>query len=119
MVSHVVLMKPRGDLSAEERRSLVAAFRRAVREIPAVRQVRVGRRVAHGAGYEERMPDSGDYLIVIDFDDLAALKLYLHHPAHDELARRFNQSLSSGLIYDFEVGGINGIDTLLKDELVD
>src|SRR5947199_5400813 len=45
MVTHVVLMKPRADLSADERRAFVAAFERATREIPSVVAVRVGRRV--------------------------------------------------------------------------
>ena len=106
MIAHVVLFRPKPDLSTDDRRSLVAAFERAIREIPVVRSVRVGRRVTNGAGYEERMPEAADYLIVIDFDDLAALQTYLRHPAHEELGARFNQSLSSALIYDFEVGGL-------------
>ena len=106
IVSHIVLMKPRPDLSAADRRALVDAFDRAIREIPTVREVRVGRRVTHGAGYEQAMPDTADYLIVIDFDDVAGLQAYLRHPAHEELGARFNQSLSSALVYDFEVGGL-------------
>src|SRR5713226_8609121 len=105
MVSHIVLMKPRPDLSDADRQALVAAFERAVREIPSVRGVRVGRRVAHGAGYEAAMPDRADYVAVIDFDDLAGLQAYLRHPAHEALGARFNQSLQSALVYDFEVGG--------------
>ena len=119
MVSHVVVMKPRLDLSSGERQSLVAAFSRAVREIPSVRQVRVGRRIAHGAVDEERTPGSEDYLIVLDFDDVAALRRYLSHPAHEELARRFNQSLSSALIYDFEVWGGDELDMFLKEVIGD
>ena len=106
MVSHVVLMKPRADLTAAERDALLAAFERAIREIPTVRGVRVGRRVIHGAGYEARVPDAADYFVVLDFDDLDGLQAYLRHPAHEELGARFNQSLSSALIYDFEVGGL-------------
>lgn len=110
MIAHVVLFCPKPDLSVEDRRSLAAAFERAIREIPGVRNTRVGRRVTHGAGYEQRMPDTVDYLIVIDFDDLEALQTYLRHPAHDELSARFNQSLSSASIYDFEVGGLESDD---------
>ena len=106
MVSHIVMMKPRADLSAEDRQALVAAFERAMREIPTVRTVRVGRRVVHGAGYERTAPDAADYLIVIDFDDLEGLQTYLRHPAHEELGTRFGQSLSSALVYDFELGRI-------------
>lgn len=106
MVSHLVLMKPRPDLPAAGRRALVDAFDGAIRGIPTVRAVRVGRRVTHGAGYEQAMPDTADYLIVIDFDDLDGLQAYLRHPAHEELGARFSQSLSSALVYDFEVGGV-------------
>ena len=112
MIAHVVLFRPKPDLSADDRRTLVTAFEYAIREIPAVRNVRVGRRVAHGAGYEQRMPETADYLIVIDIDDLEALQTYLRHPAHEELGARFNESLSSALIYDFEVGGLEGLENL-------
>jgi hypothetical protein len=111
MIAHVVLFCPKPELSPDDRRSLVNAFERAVRDIPGVRAVRAGRRVIHGAGYEQTMPDTGEYLIVIDFDDLDGLQTYLRHPAHDELGARFNQSLGSALIYDFEVGGVEGLGT--------
>ncbi|SRR5258708_32132598 len=109
MVSHVVLMKPRPDLTAAARRAFVAAFERAVREIPTVRDVRIGRRVFHGAGYEATAPDTADYLAIIDFDDVAGLDTYLRHPAHEELGARFGESLSAALVYDFEVGGIEAL----------
>jgi hypothetical protein len=105
MVSHLVLLKPRADLSAAERKALIDAFDTAVRNIPTVREVRIGRRIKHGAGYEHSSPDAGDYLIDIGFDDLAGLQAYLIHPAHADLAARFNQALSAALVYDFEVGG--------------
>jgi hypothetical protein len=95
-------MKPRTDLSPADRLALVDAFDRAVRDIPTVREVRVGSRITHGAGYEASVPDSADYMISIGFDDLAGLQAYLRHPAHEELAGRFHQSLSAALIYDFE-----------------
>ncbi len=91
-------------MSERERDALVAAFRRAVREIPDVRAVRVGRRVTHGAAYERSSPGIADFLIVIDFDDLDGLQAYLRHPAHAELGMRFNQAFDSGLVYDFEAG---------------
>jgi stress responsive alpha/beta barrel protein len=98
-------MKPRADLSPPDRRALLDAFDSAVREIPTVRDVRIGRRVTHGAAYEAAAPDSADYVASIGFDDLAGLQTYLGHPAHEELAARFYRSLSSALIYDFEMDG--------------
>jgi len=105
MVSHLVLMKPRPDLTPADRQAFIDAFGRAIREIPAVRDVRIGRRIIHGAGYEPSAPDM-DYVAVIDFDDLAGLQTYLGHPAHGELGARFGQSLSAASVYDFEVGGV-------------
>lgn len=105
MVSHVVLMKPRGDLSADARRRFVDLFERALREIPSVRGVRIGRRVAHGAAYESLATDGFEYLAVIDFDDLGGLQAYLHHPAHEQLGSRFYETLSAAAVYDFDVAG--------------
>ena len=105
MLLHVVLMKPRGDLSAADRAAFVAAFERAVRTIPTVRSVRVGRRVRHGAGYEASTPDA-DHAAIIEFDDVAGLQTYLRHPAHEELGARFGESLSSAMVFDFEAGGL-------------
>ena len=105
MVTHLVLMKPRPDLTPADRQAFVDAFDRAMREIPTVRGVRIGRRITHGAGYEQMAPDM-DYVASIDFDDLAGLQTYLRHPAHVELGARFGQSLSGALVYDFEVGGV-------------
>jgi Stress responsive A/B Barrel Domain len=108
MMSHVVLMTPRPDLSATETRAFIDAFERALRDIPTIRGVRVGRRIRHGAGYEPSQPDV-QFVAVIDFDDLAGLQMYLRHPAHVELGARFGQSLESGMVYDFEVGGIEAL----------
>ena len=112
MTSHIVLMKPRPDLTSGDRQALLAAFEHAIREVPTVRGVRIGRRTLHGAGYEPIAPDSADFLIAIDFDDLAGLQAYLQHPAHAALGTRFNQSISSALVYDFELGGIETLADL-------
>ena len=106
MLTHIVLMKPRADLSVANTQSLIDAFECAIHDIPTVRNVRVGKRVLHGAGYERNAPDAADYLVEIDFDDLAGLQTYLQHPAHTELGARFGQSLSAALVYDFDAGGI-------------
>ena len=113
MIAHVVLFRPKPDLPASDRQALVRAFEHAIRTIPEVRDVRVGRRVRFGAGYEASAPDSADFLITIDFADVAGLQAYLRHPAHEELSARFNQALSSALIYDFDVRGMEGLETLV------
>jgi hypothetical protein len=112
MVTHVVLMKPRADLSEGDRRAFVTAFEAAVRDIPAIRDVRIGRRVKHGAGYEQAAPDAADFLAALDFDDLAGLQTYLHHPAHEALGIRFGQCLSAALVYDFEAVALEDLGHL-------
>jgi hypothetical protein len=102
MVFHLVLLKPRPDLSTDGRERLVSAFERAIREIPTVRGVRVGRRVVVGTGYEAGVPDAADYVAMIEFDDVDGLRAYLQHPAHAELGARFSDSLAGALVYDFE-----------------
>jgi len=114
MISHIVLMKPRPDLSTADRQAFVAAFERAQQEIPSVRGVRVGRRVTHGAAYEALAPDAADYIAIIDFDDLAGLQAYLRHPAHEEVGARFGTALSSALVYDFEAGGLEMLASLAR-----
>jgi Stress responsive A/B Barrel Domain len=112
MVSHLVLLTPRSDLTPAERAAFVDAFEHAVTGIPSVRGVRIGTRVRHGAGYEVATPDVGDYLAIIDFDDVGGLQEYLRHEAHAPLGRLFGSALSSALVYDFEMGGIERLKTL-------
>src|SRR5579862_4969363 len=112
MVVHLVLVKLRPNLSPAERTAFADALTAAIRDIPNVRGVRIGRRVRHGAGYEPTTPDAGDYLAWIEFDDLEGLKEYLAHPAHEALGRHFREDLSAGLVFDFEVGGVEWIETL-------
>ncbi len=112
MLFHVVLFRPRPNLSDAEisdshprgggrpsRHSFDPPFSR-------------GRRVVHGAGYEAVMRESLDYAAVIEFDDLAGLKDYLEHPAHRALGPRFMQSLESSLIFDYEMTDAGGVARL-------
>ena len=114
MIAHIVLFRPRADLTAGERQSLADAFGAALREIPAVRRARVGRRFTHGGGYEQLMRVHYDYAAVLEFDDAAGLLAYLEHPAHHELSERFYSAFEDALIYDYELGeGRDGLAALL------
>lgn len=114
MIAHIVMLKPRPDLSAEERARFVDAFERAATRIPSVREVRVGARVTSRLGYEAGMPDMADFFAMITFDDLAGLHAYLEHPAHQELGQVFGSALSAALVYDFEVGGLDALRRLIS-----
>jgi len=107
MVLHVVLFKPRPDLSDDERGHVVDALEKALQVIPSIRRFQLGHRVRHDAGYEALMPVDLEYAAIIEFDDLDGLKDYLHHPAHQALGKSFMQSLESSCIYDYETVGVS------------
>jgi hypothetical protein len=103
VITHVVLFRPRADVSKQDRALLADALRTAIRQIPSIRRVRFGTRVTHGRGYEQLMRVNYEYAALLDFDDLAGLKAYLEHPAHETLAARFFGVMDEGLMYDFDV----------------
>ena len=103
MITHLVLFRPRPDLSAVDRRALADALALALREIPSIRRARIGRRVTHGRPYEALMRVNYEYAAILEFADLPGLKSYLEHPAHDALAGRFFESVEDALMYDFEL----------------
>lgn len=104
MIVHVVLFRPKADLAAADRASLVAAIDRAHREIPVIRRFLVGKRTLREAGYAAAMPDY-PFIALIEVDDDRALRDYLAHPAHTDLARWFWLTSDSPLAYDFVVTG--------------
>jgi hypothetical protein len=101
MIAHVVLFKPRTDLSADARQRLAAAFETALREIPSIRRARVGRRITRGRSYESLMSVDYQFAAVLEFDDEAGLKAYLEHPAHQQLGALFFEAFEQALMYDF------------------
>ncbi|HEY3380641.1 MAG TPA: Dabb family protein [Vicinamibacterales bacterium] len=103
MVCHVVLFRPRHDLSVADRTGLVEALETALRRIPSIRRFHVGRRIRHGTRYETLMPVDLEYGAILEFDDLAGLQAYLDHPAHQALGARFMESLEASAIYDYQM----------------
>jgi len=116
MLFHVVLFRPRPDLTTADRASLVEALESALQRIPSIRKFHVGRRVTHGAGYEALMPVSLDYAAVVEFDDLAGLKEYLEHPAHQALGSHFMSSLESSAIFDYQMQNGEALRSLAQIE---
>jgi hypothetical protein len=114
MLFHVVLFRPRPDLTAADRASLAETLESALQRIPSIRRFHIGRRVVHGAGYEALMPVSLDYAAVVEFDDLAGLEAYLEHPAHQALGAGFMRSLEASAIYDYEMLDGEGLRRLVQ-----
>lgn len=108
MIAHIVLLRPRGDLSPADRQAFVATFELALRQIPAVRAARVGKRRVLNRFYDSHNTDSYPYIAIIEFDSEEQLRAYLDHPAHDELGRRFYQVAEAGLAFDFEMKEARG-----------
>jgi hypothetical protein len=114
MLMHTVLFKPRPDLSDGERHALEAALVSALSGIPAIRSFRLGRRVKHGAGYEASMREDLEFAAFVEFDDLDSLKIYLQHPAHQELGSRFMAATAAGFIYDYQMVDRSNLGGLLE-----
>lgn len=113
MIAHIVLFEPRPDLTETDRNSLLEGLREAARDIPSVRQLRVGRRTRHGLpGYEQAMCDEYSYAAVIEFDSLDGLRSYLAHPGHDRVGRHFAESSVRALAYDYELVDISAASEL-------
>ncbi len=108
MLAHVVLLAPRPDLTPDQRKKVFAALDRAASEIASVRRVRIGRRVRHGASYENMGAADFPFAAIFEFDDLAGLQTYLAHPAHTELGARFYDSFSAALAADYEMDAVAG-----------
>ena len=101
MVAHVVLLKLRATMSADDREALLEAMRVAFTGIPEVKRVRIGKRLLIGRGYETQMAEHYDYSAIIEFDSEADLRVYLDHPKHLELGKRFFAAVDAALVYDY------------------
>lgn len=104
MTFHLVLFRPRPDLSDADRDGLLAAMRAAAAGIPSVRRFELGTRVATPTAYVLSGFPEFPYVAWLEFDDEAGLQQYLTHPLHAELGRRFNEAAEAALIYDFNAG---------------
>jgi hypothetical protein len=107
VITHIVLLQPRADLTEEERRAALDTLSRAAAGVPEIRSFRLGRRVRHGLpGYEQRMAQDYDFAVIIEVDDVAALTRYLGAPAHRALGELFSTATDAALAYDYDMTGI-------------
>ena len=103
MITHLVLFRPNDSLGRGDREAILQALAEVVRQCPAIRACRVGRRVRHGLpGYEQAMTVDYEFALALEFDDVAGLRDYLTHPAHDQLGGFFSGAGTSSLAYDYE-----------------
>ena len=119
MIAHVVLFRPHPHLSEARREALIDAFTIALREIPTIRQARVGQRLTHGRAYESLMQTHYSHIAILEFEDVAGLKAYLEHPAHERLGTLFFEAFAEALIYDFALEDPDtGLASLARESVV-
>ena len=103
MIVHVVLFRPRADVTDADRDGLLGAMRAAARGIPTVRRFRIGAHIAEPIPYVISGYPAFPWVAMLEFDDEAGLRTYLAHPLHRELGARFNASAEAAMIYDFAI----------------
>jgi len=104
VITHIVMLQPRAELSDADRRAALEALAHAAGNVPDIRRFRIGRRVKHGLpGYEQTMVQEFEFALIIELDDVDALKRYLRAPAHGALGHLFATATSAALAYDFEM----------------
>jgi len=104
VIAHIVLLQPRQDLSEAQRRAALETLTRAAAEMPEIRSFRLGRRVTHGLpGYEQQMTQDYEFALIIEVDDVPALKRYLTAPAHRALGDLFATATAAALAYDYDM----------------
>ncbi len=113
MVAHVVLLRARSTLGEAEREALLDAMRIAFTSIAEIRRVRIGRRILVGRPYETQMAEHFEYSAILEFDSEADLRVYLDHPQHQDLGRRFFEAAAAALVYDFTIVEPGGVRDLL------
>jgi hypothetical protein len=103
VITHIVLLQPRPDLSEQQRNEALETLKHAAANVPEIRSYRLGRRVKHGLpGYEQLMPHDFEFALIIEVDDIAALTRYLKAPAHLALGDLFYSATTAALAYDYQ-----------------
>jgi hypothetical protein len=112
-IVHVVLFRPKQDLTPDARAALVGALDRALRDIPTIARAHVGRRVAFGRAYDQHNTADFPYAAILEFASAADLGAYLDHPAHAALGEQFYIASDAALAFDFELIDPARVGTLL------
>jgi hypothetical protein len=103
MVAHVVLFRPKPELTTDDRRAFVAAMQHALTSIPAIRRARVGRRLTLGRQYDALNQQEFPYAAILEFANQEDLQTYLEHPAHEMLGAQFYTTSQAAMVFDFDL----------------
>jgi hypothetical protein len=103
MIAHVVLFRPKADLTSDQRRAFVTALQHALTNIPIIRQARVGRRLVLGRHYDQVNQHDFPFAAILEFATVADLRAYLEHPAHEMLGAQFYVASEAAMVLDYEL----------------
>jgi hypothetical protein len=103
VVAHVVLFRPKPDLTDAQRREFLTALQYALTNIPLITRARVGRRITLGRVYDRQNVEQFPYAAILEFHTEADLRAYLDHPAHEALGAQFYTRSAGALVCDFEL----------------
>jgi hypothetical protein len=103
MIKHIVLFQLKGELSPEQRQSVMDEFKKGIDALPAIipeiKFMQIGRDVS-------RTDMSYDMMLVTRFESLDALHTYKVHPAHVEVASYVAKVKVARVVLDCEIDSV-------------
>jgi hypothetical protein len=104
VIAHIVLFRPKADLSDDELRLFAQLFKRVCVEVPGIERVRVGPVIGGGVftGTEIGL-STYSVAAYLEFKDHQALEDYLQDPLHREFAGSFWSCSEETAIADAEM----------------
>lgn len=107
MIAHIVLFRPKGGVTVDQKKSFAQALMVVGRDVPEIRRAFVGRSVAVDSGYHREFGDTTyPYAAVMEFEDREGLVAYLNHPSHRELGRLFWETCEATTIVEVETADL-------------
>ena len=113
MIAHLVLLTPRPELTTAQRADAIDVLARAASDIPEIARFKIGRRIRHGLpGYEQLPQPLFEVVLMLELQDVDALKRYLSAPAHMALGHLFATATTEAAAYDYQIVDAKDAGTL-------
>lgn len=104
MIAHIVLFRPKAELTDDDLRLFTQLFRRVCVEVPGIERVRLGPVVGGGVFGGAKLGSSPySAAAYLEFKDRQALEAYLQNPLHREFAESFWRYSEETVIADSEM----------------